>query len=107
EARALVRAGATIERRLLLAVGGSRTALFSQLSEATREAIPGKLSDEELAALTLAVHGPTTLSNLREVLEEEGLAPPGRWGGEAAQSFVLELGFPAEFAASANIRRTA
>lgn len=107
EARARVRAGETIEERLLLAVGGSRTALFSQLSEATREAIPGKLSDEELAALTLAVHGPTTLSNLREVLEEEGLAPPGRWGGEAAQSFVLELGFPAEFAASANLRRTA
>lgn len=107
EARARVRAGNTLEERLLLAVGGSRKALFSQLTEATREAIPSKLSDQALAALTLAVHGPTILSRLRDVLEAEGLDPPGRWAGEPALTFVLELGFPAEFAASANIRRAA
>ncbi|WP_240913848.1 DEAD/DEAH box helicase family protein [Sphingomonas sp. HDW15A] len=107
EARARVRAGSSLEERLLLAVGGSRNALFGQLTEATREAIPARLSDKELAALTLAVHGPTILSRLRDTLQTEGLDPPSRWAGEAALTFVLELGFPPEFAASSNLRRTA
>jgi superfamily II DNA or RNA helicase len=44
---------------------------------------------------------------LREALQQEGLQPPGRWSASSALQFVNSLGFPAEFAVSAEARREA
>lgn len=107
EARKAVRAENSLELRLLKAVGGNIEALLGTLTPATRQAVEDHIAPEKLARLVLAVHGPTLLSRLREALELQGLAPPKRWGGEQARTFVLDLGFPIEFASSASGRRDA
>lgn len=107
EARALVRAADTLQARLLAAVGGDAGPLRDILPDPVSEAMDDGLEDLEIAELCLAVYGPVVLTKLLPVLEAEGLRPPGRWGGEAARQFVMELGFPIEFATSASIRRDA
>lgn len=108
EARKRVRDAATVPERLLEAVGNSAQALRSILPNAALQAVGGvKLTPVQLAELALAVHGPTILSRLQEVLAAEGLNPPSRWGGEPARLFVIETGFPAEFAASNRGKRDA
>lgn len=107
DARAQVRAAETLSARLLAAVGGDGEALRAILPEPVSEAMGDDLDDLEIAELALAVYGPVVLTKLLPALEAEGLRPPGRWGGEAARQFVVELGFPIEFATSAAIRRDA
>ncbi|MBY3093317.1 DEAD/DEAH box helicase family protein [Rhizobium laguerreae] len=107
EARAKVREAIGLPARLLRAIGASPHPLMSILPEPVVEAMDGTLADETIAELAIAVHGPTILTKLFNVLEAEGLQPPGRWGGEAARQFVVELGFPIEFATSASVRRDA
>ncbi|PYD49490.1 hypothetical protein CFR79_14400 [Komagataeibacter saccharivorans] len=107
EARAAVREANGLPARLLRAVGEAPAPLMGTLPESVIEAIDGSLPDESVAELALAVHGPTILTKLIGVLEAEGLQPPRRWGGEAARQFVVELGFPIEFATSTSVRRDA
>lgn len=107
EARKAVRNGTSLELRLLKAIGGDVETLLETLPPATRQAVENHLAPESLARLALAVHGPTLLRRLRDVLALRGLAPPKRWGGEQARVFVQELGFPIEFAASVGGRRDA
>jgi superfamily II DNA or RNA helicase len=105
DARARVRSQPTIEERLLCAVGDSTEALMAVLPAPARQAAGSRISNLEWARLALAVVGPSILAKLTDRLAAEGLAPPLRWGGESARLFVLELGFPAEFAASASVKR--
>lgn len=107
EARKAVRAEPSVERRLLKAIGGQIELLFEVLTPATRQAVGDQLNAEDIALLALAVHGPTLLSRLRDALELQGLNPPRRWGGEPARAFVLDIGFPIEFASSVGGRRDA
>lgn len=107
EARKAVRAEPSLERRLLKAINGQIELLFEVLTPATRQAVGDQLKAEDIALLALAVHGPTLLSRLRDALELQGLTPPKRWGGEPARAFVLDIGFPIEFASSAGGRRDA
>lgn len=105
DARAHVRSQPTIEERLLCAVGSSADALITVLPAPARQAAGSRISNLDWARLALAVVGPSILAKLTDSLAAQGLAPPQRWGGEPARLFVLELGFPAEFAASASVRR--
>ncbi len=105
EKRQEVRAQAALEDRLLAAVGRDTRALLDILTPATRQAIGDDPDAKEVARLALAVHGPAVLSHLRDVLEAQGLAPPKRWGGEPARTFVLDIGFPLEFASTVGGRR--
>ncbi len=107
EARKAVRAEKSLELRLLKAIGGDIEILLGTLTPATRQAVEEQMDPESFARLALAVHGPALLSRLREALELQGLAPPKRWGGEQARTFVLDIGFPIEFASSTGGRRDA
>jgi superfamily II DNA or RNA helicase len=105
DARAHVRSQPAIEERLLCAVGDSADALIAILPAPARQAAGTRMSNLDWARLALAVVGPSILAKLTDHLSAQGLAPPQRWGGEPARLFVLELGFPAEFASSASVRR--
>ena len=106
-ARSRVRAQSNLADRLLQAVGNDPDALLSILIPATRQALGDEVEPSTLAELALAVHGPAVLSQLRDALDAQGLAPPKRWGGEPARTFVLDLGFPLEFASTVGGRREA
>ncbi|MCC5870279.1 MAG: DEAD/DEAH box helicase family protein [Gammaproteobacteria bacterium] len=104
--RAYVAAGETLAERLLRAVGGR--------SEPLRDALGDRVGTLDcvldctplkIAELVLSHLGPAALSVLRDTLESEGLMPPGRWNTSAAHVFVASIGFPPEFAASAQARR--
>ena len=105
QARRRVREARSMPERLLIAIGGSTQVLLDTLSPATRRAVAVDLEPARLAELALAVHGPTILGKVADTLRAEGLDPPGRWGGGAARAFVLETGFPLEFASSARVKR--
>jgi superfamily II DNA or RNA helicase len=105
DARARVRSQPTIEEKLFCAVGDSVDELAAILPIPARQAVGSEISNVEWARLALAVVGPSILAKLSDRLGAQGLEPPQRWGGEPARQFVLELGFPAEFAASASVRR--
>ena len=107
EARGRVRKQATLAGRLLEAVGGNTETLLSTMTPATRRALGNDVLPLDVAELTLAVHGPAVLSRLRDALDAQGLTPPKRWGGEPARAFVLDLGFPLEFASTVGGRREA
>ena len=106
-ARSKVRAKPNLAERLLQAVGNDPEALLSILTPATRQALDDEVEPRAVAELALAVHGPAVLSQLRDSLEAQGLAPPKRWGGQPARTFVLDIGFPLEFASTAKGRRDA
>ena len=107
EARRAVRAQPDLPDRLLQAVGSDAGALLATMEPSTRQALADIVTPKDVAELSLAVHGPTILSRLRDVLAGQGLDPPGRWGGEAARTFVMELGFPLEYASTVSGRREA
>jgi superfamily II DNA or RNA helicase len=105
QARRRVRDAGSMPERLLIAVGGSTQALLDTLSPATRRAVAPDLEPIRLAELALAVYGPTILSKVADTLAAESLDPLARWGGDVARTFVLETGFPLEFASSARVKR--
>jgi superfamily II DNA or RNA helicase len=107
--RAEVAAKATIEERLLAAVGGNPEALLETFDDAVRRAVElrSAMTPLDVARLALAVHGPTVLSVLRDQLEQEGLNPPRRWGTPDAFAFATALGFPPDFGGSRSARRSA
>ena len=62
-------------------------------------AIHGEPNEIQLAELASSVHGVDVLKVHQVDLEEQGLTPPGRWGGgRPAKEFVRSLGFPVELA---------
>ncbi|MDD5295516.1 MAG: DEAD/DEAH box helicase family protein [Rhodocyclaceae bacterium] len=105
--RARVKAGAGLPERLLEAVGGRPEPLLDALGEAARRNVPQHCAPIELARLCLAMLGPIVLQELRQVLENEGLQPPVRWGGDEARAFVAAIGFPEEFASAPESKREA
>lgn len=105
EARERVRLQSTLSGRLLQAVGATAEPLLSILTTATQHAVDGDTDPQKIAELALAVHGPSVLSKLRYELDAQGLAPPKRWGGEPARNFVIDLGFPIEFASASGRKR--
>lgn len=106
ERRNRVAQGKTLPERLLLAVGGRPEPLRHALGETLCEMdFVRQCTPLRLAELVLAQLGPAALSALRGTLEEEGLMPPARWNTSDAFAFVASLGFPAEFASSAQSRR--
>ena len=107
DARRKVRAQSGLANRLLQAVGNKPDALLSILPPATREALTDKVEPSDVAELALVVHGPAVLNKLRNAMEAQGLAPPKRWGGQPARTFVLDLGFPLEFASAVGVQRKA
>jgi len=107
EVRNAVRACTGLEGKLLAAVGGSPAPLLRGLPEATLRAIPDGTPPEKVASLALAVHGPGILRRLGPDMALGGLEPPEKWTGEAAMEFVVDLGFPREFATGLQSRRAA
>ncbi len=104
-----VAAGADLVDRVYRLVGCDAERLFDCFEDEERRAIPsawmhdGKL----LAGLALRVYGPGVLHQLREIMEERGLAPPPHWGNRESREFVSSLGFPPEFASALRRRRAA
>ncbi len=107
EARKDVREQPDLPSRLLRSVGYDTEALRALLEPPTLQALGDDASAQRIAELSLAVHGPAILSRLRETLAAQGLDPPKRWGGEKARTFVVDVGFPLEFASTASGRRDA
>ncbi|NLH74016.1 MAG: DEAD/DEAH box helicase [Verrucomicrobia bacterium] len=103
--RAKVVRGKTLAKRLLLAVGNRSEPLRQALGTLADMDFIKRCSALGLAELILAQLGPATLVTLREALEAEGLQPPARWGTSEAREFVASIGFPEEYAASAEGRR--
>jgi superfamily II DNA or RNA helicase len=108
ERRSHVSQGETLAERLLRAVGHRVEPLLEALGKPlgdldfVRECTP-----QRLAELVLAQLGPTTLTTLQAALQDEGLQPPARWNTASALAFVASIGFPTEFASSAEARREA
>lgn len=100
-----VAAGVDLPERLLRAVGGRTSELLNVIGEAACRALGGKGTDRQCAELALAILGPLVLNRLSVCLQEEGLAPPSRWGTSDARHFVADLGFPEDFAVAAESRR--
>lgn len=106
ERRSQIAQGATQAERLLRAVGNRVEPLLNVLGQPLREMdFVRQCTPPQLAELVLAQLGPTVLGALRATLEDEGLQPPTRWNTAAALVFVTSLGFPSEFASSAEARR--
>lgn len=106
ERRAHVAAGGTLAERLHRAVGGRPEPLRAALGEPLDNMdFVLNCAPIKLAGLTLAQLGPAVLTILKDALEDEGLQPPGRWNTAAAFAFVASIGFPHEFASSAQAPR--
>jgi superfamily II DNA or RNA helicase len=106
ERREYIKAGETLAERLLRAVGERPEPLLDALGEALSQMdFIQECSPLRLAELTLAKFGPASLAELKNALNDEGLQPPGRWSSAAALAFVASIGFPPEFASSAQTRR--
>ena len=103
--RAKVAQAQTLAERLLLAVGNRVEPLRQVLGHLANMDFVQQCSPLQLAELVLAHLGPATLVDLKDTLEAEGLKPPSRWNTSEAREFVASLGFPEEFAASAESRR--
>lgn len=105
EKRKSVRRESSLEAKILTAIGRNVDVLVSALSDSAHRAVDEGIEPQDLAGLVLAVHGPALLSKIQDALDDNGLSPPKRWGGPQAQQFVLDLGFPIEFASSVRKRR--
>jgi superfamily II DNA or RNA helicase len=106
ERRAHVAQGATLAERLLRAAGNRVEPLLDSLGQPLRELdFVRQCSPLQLAELVLAQLGPAALTALRDTLHAEGLQPPARWNTSAALAFAAAIGFPPEFASSAEARR--
>lgn len=101
--RRTVAAAPDLPSRLLLACG--EPAIISLFEPDIQNQLVGNPLQAAGVALTLFGPALLTLSTIREAMEREGLDPPQRWGGEAAMTFVAEIGFPAEFAAPPDRKR--
>jgi superfamily II DNA or RNA helicase len=104
-ARRDVREATTLADRLWRASGRRPEVLKAILGRFGDESLLSSLNDQDLAELVITQMGPASLPAIRDAMEAANLQPPGRWGSEAAKAFVSELGFPAEFAESAEARR--
>lgn len=93
--------GKTLAEKLWLAVQEDNQILLDALGNPAFLEI--NCGGVELAELVLKHHGVATLYALRDKLKH--LNPPNRWNTGPAFSFVADLGFPAEYAASANPKR--
>jgi superfamily II DNA or RNA helicase len=102
--RRTVSDGEDIAERLLRAVGNFEI-ILGLFEPDVQEELRGEPSKAARVALTLL--GPSVLvePTVREAMVQNGLAPPDRWGGEAAADFVSALGFPSEFAIAPSRRR--
>lgn len=106
ERRAHVAKGATLAERLLRAVGGRIEPLLDALGQPLRDMdFVRRCVPYQIAELALAHLGPAALTALRDTLQAEGLQPPSRWNTAAALAFAAAIGFPPEFASSAEARR--
>lgn len=106
ERRAHVAQGATQAERLLRAVGSRIEPLLDALGQPLRDMdFVRQCAPYQLAELVLAQLGPAALTALRDTLQAEGLQPPARWNTAAALAFAAAIGFPPEFASSAEARR--
>lgn len=106
ERRAHVAQGATMAERLLRAAGNRVEPLLDALDQPLRDMnFVRQCTPQQLAELVLAQLGPAALTALRDTLQEEGLQPPARWNTSAALAFATSIGFPPEFASSAEARR--
>lgn len=106
ERRAHVAQGVTLAERLLRAVGSRIEPLLDALGQPLRDMdFVRQCTPQQLAELVLAQLGPAALTALRDTLQAEGLQPPARWNTSAALAFAAAIGFPAEFASSAEARR--
>ena len=106
ERRAHVALGATLAERLLRAAGNRVDPLLDALGQPLRDMdFVLQCTPQQLAELALAQLGPAALTALRNTLEDEGLQPPPRWGTGTALAFAAAIGFPSEFASSAEARR--
>ena len=96
----------TVAERLLRAVGESTNPLLERLVAPLRPVCVG-IDEGRIAELFLATHGPDSLRTLTPVLDQQGLAPPGRWTGTGESlAFVRALGFPDEYAGGITGHRT-
>lgn len=106
ERRALVAQGTTLAERLLRAAGNRVEPLLDALGRPLRDMdFVRQCTPQQLASLVLTQIGPAALTVLRETLQAEGLQPPMRWNTSAALVFAGAIGFPPEFASSAEARR--
>lgn len=105
ERKEAIRREASLEAKVLTAIGGDTDVLIDVLPDSARRALNEGIGQKDLAGLALAVHGPAILSKIRDSLADNDLLPPKRWGGSQAQQFVLDLGFPIGFASSVTKRR--
>ena len=106
ERRLHVARGAALAERLLRAVGNRIEPLSEALGQPLRDMeFVRQCMPRQIAELVLAQLGPATLTALRDTLEDEGLQPPTRWNTAAALAFATSIGFPPEFASSAEARR--
>jgi superfamily II DNA or RNA helicase len=82
---------------------------LDSFDDGTRSAVTGNIIKDgrRLAELALHVHGPSVLDRLSEVLKENGLKPPARWGTQEARDFVAAINFPPEFSVSPRQKRPA
>lgn len=105
ERRAYVAQGSSLPERLLRAAGDRPEPLRQALGGVGGLRFLQDLEPPRLAELVLAQLGPATLAALKEALTQEGLKPPARWNTAEARAFIASIGFPEEFAASAEARR--
>jgi len=106
ERRAHVAQGATLAERLLRAAGNRVEPLLDALGQPLRDMdFVRQCTPQQLAELVLRQLGPAALATLRNTLQAEGLQPPARGNTPAALAFVAAIGFPPEFASTAEARR--
>lgn len=106
ERRAHVAQGSTLAERLLRAAGSRVEPLLDALGQPLRDMeFVRQCAPQQISELVLAQLGPAALSALQDTLQAEGLQPPARWNTSAARAFVGAIGFPPEFASSAEARR--
>jgi superfamily II DNA or RNA helicase len=99
--REAIREAEDNKSRLLLAIGGRelRRRIPLPLLEAAARINERELSDDDIAELALAVHGVEVLKSYADVLERQGLNPPGQWAGRrSGVEFVTDLGFSPAYA---------
>ncbi len=106
ERRRYVALGATLPERLLRAAGSHVEPLLEVLGMPLQQMeFVQRCTPQQLAELVLAQLGPAALAAMRQTLQAEGLQPPSRWGTSTALAFADALGFPPEFASSADPKR--
>lgn len=104
--RATIAEAQTLPERLLRAVGARKEPLLDALGKPVSDLhFVRRYTPLQLADLVLGQLGPAALSKLRATLEAEGLQPPEKWGTAQAREFIAAIGFPADFASSAEAPR--